>query len=144
MGYAHHCLLTAELALKKVLGTSFAVEDLEAETKANHRQPFGVLFEKLRRRVEIDEDLEDLIRAFLKNRNLFVHHLTEEIPLGVPRGLIGAADFCNAVSIQARRITAYFEAAVFAQHTGTKFEGNDADEVEALAPFIHLIFRKRS
>jgi hypothetical protein len=142
MGYAHYCIHAAEVALKRLLGTSFAVEDLKDETKANHRLPFGVLFRKLRQRVEVDEDLERLIRAFLRNRNVLVHHLTEEIALGVPRGLIDAADFCNAISLQARRITVFFEAAMRAEKP-TKFEGNDPEEVEAVKRFIHLVFRPR-
>ncbi len=144
MGYTHYCIHAAEVALKKMLGTSFAVEDLEEESKANHWLPFGVLVQKLRQRVEVDEDLEDSsIRAFLRNRNILVHHLTEEIALGVPRGLIDAAEFCNAISIQARRITVFFEAAMLAEKPTTKFEGNDPEEVEAVTPFIHLVFRRR-
>lgn len=142
MGYAHYCIHAAEVSLKNLLGTSFAAEDFEAEVRANHRQPFGTLFNKLRQRVEIDEELEQLIRAFLRNRNVLVHHLTDKIALGEPRGLLDAADFCNDISVQARRITTFFEAVGHADNPGTKFQGNDADEVEALAPFIHLMFRK--
>lgn len=143
MGYTHYCIHAAEAALKRLLGSSFVVEDLEEEAKANHRLPFGVLLQKLRQRVEVDEDLEDLIRAFLRNRNVLVHHLTEEVALGVPQGLIDAADFCDAISIQARRITVFFEAAMHAETAKAKFEGSDSEEVEAVAPFIHLVFRRR-
>ena len=143
MGYCHFCILKAELALKQALGTIFAVKDLEAEEKANEKAPFGHLLRKLRSRVDVDEDLEELINVFLKNRNLFVHHLTETIPFGTSDGLVDVANFCQILSIQARRIGSHFNAAIAAETPQQSFDGLDSEEVEELLPIVDLLFRRK-
>ena len=143
MGYCHFCILQAERALKNVLGSSFASQDFEAEEKANEKVPIGPLLRKLRNRVDVDEDFEKLLNEFLRHRNLFVHRLTETIPFGTPEGLRGVANFCQALSIQARTVGTYFNAAIVAKHPGSRFQGLDSENVEKLIPIIDQLLRRK-
>lgn len=144
IGYCHFCVLQTERSLKRALGTAFAVQDLQAEETSNQKRPFGNLLAKLKARVELDDDLELLINQFLKNRNIFTHHLTETIPFGTPEGLTDVANFCQELSIQARRVGSHFNAAIRSNNTQWMPHELDPEEVDVLSPLVNLLFRPRA
>jgi hypothetical protein len=98
---------------------------------------------KLRSRVDIADDLEALISEFLKNRNIFVHRLTETIPFGTPEGLTDVANFCQILSIQARRVGSHFNAALRSKGAQQRSHELDPEEVDELLPIVNLFFRRK-
>ena len=53
------------------------------------------------------------------------------------------ANFCQTLSIQARRIGSHFNAAIAAERPEQSFDGLDSEEVEELLPIVDLLFRRK-
>lgn len=52
-----------------------SLDDLLSEVRKNEGATLGRLIAKLKQRVELADDFEDVLRAFLKDRNALVHDL---------------------------------------------------------------------
>lgn len=143
MGYCLLNVQAVELLLKSALNVPFALQDLDSEDRANRKKTLGALLKKLRERVDIDEDLEALFVTFVESRNLFTHQLTKEFDPSTRQGLIEIANFCQILTIQAREIAKFLNAAILDAKPEMTFDGSDVEEVLNLVPIIGLYLQRK-
>lgn len=143
MGYCLFTVQATEVLLKSALRGPFALQDLDSEDETSRRKTLGQLLGKLRERVEIDEDLEDLLVTFLESRNLFTHRLTLEFDPNTKPGLVAIANFCQILAIQASEVAKFLNAAIIAEKPGATFDGADAEEVLNLVPIISAYLQRK-
>ncbi len=139
MGYCLYHVQAVELTLKSCLTTSFALQDLESEDRELRKKSLGILLNQLRKRVDIDEDLEDLFAVFVEERNLFVHHLLRQFQMDKLEGLT-AMDFCQILTIRAQELSRFLNAALSAAHPEIEVD----DDVKELVPIIDFYLRRKT
>lgn len=143
MGYCLFHLQALEASLKAALKMPFALANLESEDRENRQKTLGVLLRKLRERVAIDDDLQDLLVAVLESRNFFVHHLTHDRDVTKESDLVEISNACQVLSIQAREVTKFLNAAILKANPDLSFVGVDAEEATELVPIIDGFLRRR-
>jgi hypothetical protein len=122
MGLALLMVQAAEGALADALAMVFppggmiSIESLDAGDEMARRKTLGGLLTELRRRSEIGQDFDDVLRAFLSARNEFIHRFTRTFSLASPEGHAAGIEFCKSLGGQAHLVARTLMGAVFAQY----------------------------
>ncbi|WP_340189945.1 hypothetical protein [Brevundimonas vesicularis] len=84
-------------------GAPLTLESLQAQEEAERSKTVGYFLAQMRKRVSIHPDVDETMKAFLRNRNIFVHDLTKVTgwALDTPEGLIIANDFLSDLQTDA-------------------------------------------
>lgn len=117
------------------------LDDLTRESAANHRATIGALLKKLKQRVDLDEDFEEVLTAFLKDRNDLIHDM-DRIPgfdLRSRPGLEVADRFLSNLMENTETVTRAFVSLMVDWCNQVGYEhGKDREILDYLGDFEHI------
>jgi hypothetical protein len=128
------------------------LEVLEQQDERLRNKTLGYFLTEVRKRVDLDDDFDALLKAFLKNRNDFVHDLSR-VPgwkLGSPEETAKARAFVHHLLEQADMVQKVFLGLMSAwlEQTGMKVPLPSHplfDEIDAVyKPLVDQIFSNKS
>ncbi len=123
-------------------------EKLQQQKESERNKTLGYFLSELRKRVDLDEHFDLLLKEFLKNRNDFIHDL-DRVPgwgFSKPQNVVASKKFVYQLIHQADNVTKVFSGLIRAWQEQTKMdipgpEHEYFDEIDkTFKPIVDRIF----
>ena len=128
------------------------LESLQAQEASERTKTLGYFLAELRKRADVHDGFDELLKSFLNNRNDFIHDLSRVVTGGTtsPEGVDAATKFVHNLMNQTDKVTKVFTGLVLAWQVEADFPPPPRhewfDDVDATyRPLVDSIFfRKRT